>query len=76
MSAEEKEKKKHGRSQQRLGVALCGLLLGFGIASPAVADLSKVATDIQPWLSSVGVDIAPYIEEIKAIERGVVKTSR
>ena len=68
MSAEEKEKKKHRTSQQRLGVVLCGLLLGFGIASPAQAYLSKVATDIQPWLSSVGVNIEPYIEDLKAIE--------
>lgn len=60
--------KKNTALQRRLSIVLCGLLLGFGIMPPALASLSKIATDIQPWLSSAGININPYLDELKEIE--------
>lgn len=62
------EKKRFGLGQ-RITVTCCGLLLGFSIVLPASAYLSKTATDLAPWLESVGIDIDSYITDLKAIEK-------
>ncbi len=54
--------------RRALTVTLCGLLLGIGLIAPASASLSKTATDIAPWLASIGININPYVKDIKAVE--------
>ena len=60
--------KKKRPVRQRLTVAFCGLLLGFGIVAPASAYLSEAATELAPWLALVGININPYIDELEEIE--------
>lgn len=42
--------------------------MGFCIAPPASAYLSQVATELAPWIASLGINIEPYIEELEEVE--------
>jgi len=60
--------KKKGMKRQRFIVVSCVSLLSLVLAAPATASLSTTATNIAPWLTAIGININPYIKDIKNLE--------
>jgi len=60
--------KKKGIKRQRFIVVSCVSLLSLVLAAPATASLSTTATNIAPWLAAIGININPYIKDIKNLE--------
>ena len=61
-------KRKANLKRQKIIASSCILVLGLALTTPASASLSKTATNIAPWLASFGINIAPYIKDIKDLE--------
>jgi len=60
--------KKKGIKRQRFIVVSCISLLSLVLTAPATASLSTTVTNIAPWLAAIGININPYIKDIKNLE--------